>query len=153
MGPKFIFPNIGFIGIKRRRIVFWMAKIFFPGITFSVHFATKVSLYFWNLRKNLGLLILFKPLHNTQYIVHDPKRHDLCYRVWLTQSTFFATCIFHAFTWGTTDTCLPFVKNVKKINRPTLLYSIPYKGRHCAYFFFLLLFCAFSSPMLTEKKR
>jgi hypothetical protein len=55
------------------------------------------------------------------HIVHDPKSNDLCYRGRLTQKIFFS--IFHTFTRGTTDLCLPFIENAKKSTPPTVKYA------------------------------
>jgi hypothetical protein len=94
---------------------------------FLVHFVTKASLYFWNLRKNLRLLI---PIKSTvwkkffdPYIVNDPKCWDQWWSGHWVKTNFFR--IFLTFERYTTNYRGTLVENVKKSkNQPTLLYSI-----------------------------
>jgi hypothetical protein len=101
-----------------------------------VHFVTKVSLYFWNLRYNSASFdthevhIVNKKFWTLiYYIVHDSKSHDQWWSGhWVPNKIFFAVfCTFGRYVTNLRGT---FVENVKKVqNQPTLLYSV-----HCPSF-------------------
>jgi hypothetical protein len=99
-----------------------------------VQFVTKVSLYFWNLRKILRLLIPMKSIlwikqNLDPYIVCTwPKKSWPMMKQSLGQTNFFATNIFGTFGRYVTNLRGAFVVNVKKSPKST--HPTGYISRH-----------------------
>jgi hypothetical protein len=90
----------------------------YPGISFLVHFVSKISLYLWNLCKILNLLIPTKTilwkLILDLYIVHDPKCFDQLWRNHLVKTLF---VYFHYF-WKVCNKPLGYFCPSSNINPP-----------------------------------
>jgi hypothetical protein len=106
--------NMGFMGIKRRRILQRFQKYKLTSVTKLLKNSSRLRIFVCSTLFSVCKILRLSPHCRKKIwtlIVDDPKSHDLCDRGQLTQFTCFA--IFHAFTRGTTDLCFPFVKNVK----------------------------------------